>query len=86
MADKVKPGAKPEYFWSKILNKRKNEKLNRRESAIPKAPMSAQDRLNLIIAGAIIVAIPIIFVVLSAISNRPVKAAPGSPPATEESK
>ena len=86
MADKVKSDAKQEYFWNKYLNKRRAAKANKRESSIPKAPMSMEDKRNLIIAGAIAIAIPIVFVILTSLNNKPAKAEPGSPPAAESSK
>ena len=86
MADKVKPGAKPEYFWNKFLNKRRAAKANVRESSMPKAPMSIEDKRNLIIAGAIVLAIPIVFFILTSISNKPPPKVPGAPPTADSGK
>lgn len=86
MADKVKPGAKPEYFWNTFLNKRRAAKANRRESSIPKAPMSAEDKRNLIIAGVIVFAIPIVFMILHTLSNKPPPKVPGAPPTADSGK
>ena len=81
MADKVKSDVKQAYFWTKILDKRRASKANARHSSIPKAPVSAEDKRNLIIAGAIVIAIPIVFVILTQLSNKPAPATPGTPPA-----
>jgi hypothetical protein len=86
MADKGKPGAKQQYFWTKFLDKRAAAKANRRESSIPKAPMSNEDKRNLIICAAIVIAIPIVFVILTTISNKPPPKVPGDPPTAESSK
>lgn len=86
MADKVKPGQKQQYFWTKYLDKRAAAKANRRESSIPKAPTSAADKRNLILCVIIVIAVPIVFEVLTAISNKPAPRAPGSPPPVDLSK
>ena len=58
--DKPK-GAQQTYFWTAFLEKRKKKKMGPvRESALPKQPMSREDRIKLIVSGVIVLLIPLI--------------------------
>ena len=55
-----------EPFWTVWLNKRKAKKANVRESSLPKPVMTKEDRMKLIAVAVIVVLIPVVFIILSA--------------------
>jgi hypothetical protein len=81
--DKPKPvkpakgaaGAKPKYFWDVWLEKRRKAKMPKRESSIPAKPTSKEDKMKLIAAAAIVVLVPLAWLIFNAVSSSRQKAA-----------
>ena len=65
-------GGQSQYFWVVWLENRRKKKANLRPSSIPKQPMTKEDKFKLIGAGAIVVGIIVILIVMQVINANKV--------------